>query len=223
MKTRIYLFCNRGYGSAFLGALGAAATEMPDYDFHVVFSAKVARSALTRRVVRALGHPLKTWQTLHRTSAGGTLGVDNVADVNAGEFVESVPPGSIGFVAGFNQIFGRPLIDRFSTFLNFHPSLLPYYRGAIPSYWVLKNGETTTGLTVHAISERIDAGEILYQELVAINRHMSEAELDGKIATIGACYLHECLRTIAAGAPLRRDRVEPEYAVRVDYVPAKRE
>lgn len=223
MKTRIYLFCNHGYGSAFLETFQEAASGLGDYDLHVIVSALSTRASLLSRIARVLRHPLRTWRNYRTTDAlGVSCKVTHVPDVNAGNFIESVPPGSIGFVAGFNQIFRRRIIDRFSTFLNFHPSLLPYYRGAIPSYWALKNGEASTGLTVHSISEQIDAGDILYQEAVAINQYMSESELDGKIATVGACYLRECLRALAANTPLRQHRIEPVYSVKVDYVPSKR-
>lgn len=225
MKRRIYLFCNTGFGGPFLRALGESAPHLHDHDLYIVHAAGPLRPGLLPRIRRLLLNLHGAWHNLLAGSAGAgkSYRIAYVPDVNGAAFAESVPPGSIGFVAGFNQIFRRPVIDRFSSFLNFHPSLLPYYRGAIPSYWVLRNGETVTGFTVHAITERIDAGEIVYQEMVPINRYMSEAELDRKLAAVGACYLTECLRAIVAGEPFRRSRVEPAYLNRIDYAPSKRE
>lgn len=52
--------------------------------------------------------------------------------------------------------------------INLHGALLPDYRGLLPSFWVLANGETHTGATVHDMSERVDQGAVLLQERVPI-------------------------------------------------------
>jgi Methionyl-tRNA formyltransferase len=48
--------------------------------------------------------------------------------------------------------------------INFHPSLLPAYRGRAPINWAILHGETTLGLTVHCIDAGMDTGDILAQE-----------------------------------------------------------
>lgn len=52
--------------------------------------------------------------------------------------------------------------------INFHPSLLPMYRGQSPTYWVLKNKEPVTGLTCHYVDEGIDTGDIIFQVEVMV-------------------------------------------------------
>lgn len=52
-------------------------------------------------------------------------------------------------------------------FLNFHPSLLPYNRGKHPNFWSLVE-QTPYGVTLHFITERIDAGEIAYQRAIPV-------------------------------------------------------
>jgi methionyl-tRNA formyltransferase len=137
--------------------------------------------------------------------------------------VDKIPSGSLGFVTGFNQIFRKNIIDKFISLLNFHPSILPCYRGAIPSYWVIKNKEKTTGFTVHVISENIDVGQILYQETVEVNRDISEDELDSKISQVGSYYLRECLNAIQEGKSLRKKIIVPQYLQKVDYVSPRRQ
>lgn len=44
---------------------------------------------------------------------------------------------------------------------NFHPGVLPEYRGAATFSWAIINGEETTGVTLHEIDEGIDTGPIL--------------------------------------------------------------
>ena len=47
--------------------------------------------------------------------------------------------------------------------LNVHPSALPKYRGPSPVLWAIRNGDPYMGLTVHRMTERIDAGPVLAQ------------------------------------------------------------
>ncbi|MCR2260242.1 ArnA, partial [Salmonella enterica] len=51
---------------------------------------------------------------------------------------------------------------------NLHGSLLPKYRGRAPLNWVLVNGETETGVTLHRMVKRADAGAIVAQLRIAI-------------------------------------------------------
>lgn len=47
--------------------------------------------------------------------------------------------------------------------LNVHPSALPRYRGPSPVLWAIRNGDPCMGITVHRMTERIDAGPVLAQ------------------------------------------------------------
>lgn len=52
--------------------------------------------------------------------------------------------------------------------LNIHPSLLPAYRGPEPLFWIYRNGEKTTGVTVHQVVDQLDAGPIVQQQRINI-------------------------------------------------------
>jgi len=51
---------------------------------------------------------------------------------------------------------------------NLHGSLLPRYRGRAPINWALLHGETSTGVTLHKMVARADAGDIAGQLSVAM-------------------------------------------------------
>jgi methionyl-tRNA formyltransferase len=52
---------------------------------------------------------------------------------------------------------------------NYHPGLLPKYKGADPIFWQIKNMEKNVGLTLHVMTPEIDAGPIVMtQELMLI-------------------------------------------------------
>ena len=53
--------------------------------------------------------------------------------------------------------------------INLHGSLLPKYRGRVPLNWAIINGETETGVTLHYMTKKADAGDIISQEKIAID------------------------------------------------------
>jgi methionyl-tRNA formyltransferase len=68
-----------------------------------------------------------------------------------------------------NVIFKKRLIELPAKgCLNVHTALLPRYRGLMPTFWVLKNDERETGVSVFFIDEGIDSGPILVQKRIAI-------------------------------------------------------
>lgn len=52
--------------------------------------------------------------------------------------------------------------------INIHHEVLPQYRNAQSIIWQLYNGSSETGYTIHKISQKLDAGDILYQERLPI-------------------------------------------------------
>ncbi|WP_248802457.1 bifunctional UDP-4-amino-4-deoxy-L-arabinose formyltransferase/UDP-glucuronic acid oxidase ArnA [Pseudomonas sp. MWU13-2100] len=82
---------------------------------------------------------------------------------------------------------------------NLHGSLLPRYRGRAPANWVLVNGESETGVTLHRMVKRADAGGILAQNRVAIDRADTALTLHTKLRDSAASLLSEALPQLAAG------------------------
>lgn len=224
MKDRIYLFCNKGFGKNFYLEFQSFAILNKKYECIVVFSIKTSGEKGFRYFVKYIKAILDTEYLIYLLKyfkTGGCMPIA-VENVNSQKFFAGVPLGSQGFVAGFNQIFSEQLIERFANLINFHPSILPFYRGAIPSYWVLRNNEPTTGFTAHRMTSKIDCGEILYQEIIPVDQEMTENELDKKIAFIAAEYFKECLVAITQGRSFKRKTVESPYKNNVGYVSSKR-
>ncbi|KPA91869.1 methionyl-tRNA formyltransferase [Pseudomonas asplenii] len=82
---------------------------------------------------------------------------------------------------------------------NLHGSLLPRYRGRAPANWVLVNGETETGVTLHRMVKRADAGAILAQNRVAIERSDTALSLHAKLRDSAASLLRDALPQLAQG------------------------
>ncbi len=84
--------------------------------------------------------------------------------------------------------------------VNFHPSLLPKYRGAAPIQWAIINGETETGVTIFQLSPRVDAGDILIQQKVAIGDDETAGELYERLKMKGAELLIRAIDGMADGS-----------------------
>ena len=88
--------------------------------------------------------------------------------------------------------------------MNLHGSLLPRYRGRAPVNWVLVNGETETGVTLHMMTEKPDAGDIVGQAAVPIAFEDTALTLFGKLEKAAESLLSGLLPRIAAGDIPRR-------------------
>ncbi|MCF8145788.1 MAG: bifunctional UDP-4-amino-4-deoxy-L-arabinose formyltransferase/UDP-glucuronic acid oxidase ArnA [Deltaproteobacteria bacterium] len=87
--------------------------------------------------------------------------------------------------------------------LNLHGSLLPRYRGRVPINWVLVNGETETGVTLHYMTPRPDDGDIVHQKQIPISGEDTAKTLHEKAATATSEMLDEILPRIVAGTAPR--------------------
>lgn len=81
---------------------------------------------------------------------------------------------------------------------NLHGSLLPAYRGRAPLNWVLVNGETETGVTLHRMVHRAD-GAIIAQHRVAIDADETALKLHQKLCTVAQSLLRDALPAILNG------------------------
>ena len=82
---------------------------------------------------------------------------------------------------------------------NLHGSLLPRYRGRAPANWVLVNGESETGVTLHRMVKRADAGAIVAQQPVAIERSDTALSLHGKLRIAATDLLRDTLPAMLQG------------------------
>lgn len=82
---------------------------------------------------------------------------------------------------------------------NLHGSLLPKYRGRAPLNWVLVNGETETGVTLHRMVKRADAGAIVAQQRVVISPDDVALTLHRKLCQTARLVLEEALPAIKNG------------------------
>jgi methionyl-tRNA formyltransferase len=84
--------------------------------------------------------------------------------------------------------------------INYHPSLLPKYRGGNAIAWAIICGEKETGVTIHYIDEGIDTGDIVLWESVPIDPDDTTVTLYyNKLFPLGVRLVAEAVRLIREG------------------------
>ncbi|HEX6041336.1 methionyl-tRNA formyltransferase [Longimicrobium sp.] len=123
-------------------------------------------------------------------------------DANAPAFLERLRGHAPDVVVSFSapQVFRRELLGLPAKgCINLHCSLLPHYRGLLPSFWVLFHGEPRSGATVHLMDAEIDNGGILAQAEVDIRGFRTMTQVLDATKRRGGELMVETLRRLRAG------------------------
>src|SRR4029078_10703591 len=83
--------------------------------------------------------------------------------------------------------------------INVHGSLLPRPRGAAPITWAIMKGDATTGVTIMAMNEGMDEGDMLLVRDTAIGGAETGGELRERLARLGAQALGEAIDGLKEG------------------------
>lgn len=99
------------------------------------------------------------------------------------------------------QVIKEPLLScpKYGI-LNVHGSLLPDYRGCMPSFWYLFNDEEYAGATVHYMSSKIDDGDIVTQGSVYIGDCDSMFEVMERTKGLGGELMVKAIKAIQSNA-----------------------
>ena len=124
---------------------------------------------------------------------------EDLGSKRAEDLAEGLAPDLILSVFYRDLLSGRVLAAARLAALNLHPSLLPAYRGRAPINWVLVNGETETGITLHHMVAKADAGDIVAQQAVPIAPRDTALSLYLKVEQTGIELLAEALPLVARG------------------------
>ena len=119
------------------------------------------------------------------------------------ETIKNINPDVICVVA-YGKILPKEILEipRLGC-VNLHGSLLPTYRGAAPIQWAVLNGDKVTGVTTIYMNEKMDEGDIIYQEKTAIGEYETTGELWDRLKDIGAELLVKTMQDIENGSAPR--------------------
>ena len=148
--------------------------------------------------------------TVYSSDLDGKAGISELAERLAPDLVLSV---------FYREMLPRRVLEAARVAaLNLHPSLLPAYRGRAPINWVLVHGESETGVTLHHMIGRADAGDIVGQSAVPIAPRDTALSLYRKVEAAGVDLLGGLLPAGAAGTAPRH----PQDESRASYFGGRR-
>lgn len=130
------------------------------------------------------------------------LPVVQPADVNAAWFVAFLASMNLDLlvVADFGQILSRDcLASARLGGINIHASLLPAYRGAAPVAWAILNGESKSGVSIIQMTPRLDAGGVILQSALDIDRSWTAGALESQLADLGAALAVLAVERLQSG------------------------
>ncbi|MCA9211770.1 MAG: hypothetical protein KDB27_01800 [Planctomycetales bacterium] len=135
--------------------------------------------------------------------------------VNDSAIVESAKSAGADLLVccSFSQIMRTAILQSADAAINIHPSLLPKYRGPLPSFWVLKNGESESGVTFHLMSTGIDDGKIVQQLSLPVDPDWSEDELTERLFSLAGDRAESVLDGFVRGEiePYAQDESQATY------------
>jgi methionyl-tRNA formyltransferase len=136
-------------------------------------SVLLAHGVDVRLVVTHEDDPHETiwWQSVAGLAGQAGIPVITAKDPNTPAAIEQIQKCRPEFIFSFYyrhmlsaQLLEIPTVGCF----NMHGSLLPKYRGRVPVNWVLVHGESESGVTLHRMEVKPDAGHLLDQQKVQI-------------------------------------------------------
>jgi len=99
-----------------------------------------------------------------------------------------------------NEIFKSKILS-LPTYgcINLHSSLLPKFKGVMPSFWVLLKKEKHTGVSVFKMDEGIDSGPIISQKKISISKNTTQKDLIIRTKKLGMELIIESVEKIKSG------------------------
>lgn len=167
---------------------------------HKAFDALIKDDTLVIKFVCArFSNPDKF---LYKMSAKYNIPFFCEKDINSASFLSDIEKYDVDlFVSmSFNQIFKRKLFQypKLGS-INCHAGKLPFYRGRNVLNWVLINGESSFGVTVHYIDEGIDTGRIISQSIHEITDHDDYSSLLKRAYVACSDLLYHSIKKIQLG------------------------
>src|SRR5580704_560515 len=158
--------------------------------------------------------PISNWARVQRVPL---LSAATGRDPNVAARLKRLAPDVI-CVSAFPWILGKEILGTARrAALNVHPSLLPRHRGPVPLFWIYFHDDRKTGVTVHQMNERADAGDILAQQTSDLPRGFPAVRLHALSAVRGAELLVGVLKKLETReiAPIKQDERLATYAPHV--------
>jgi len=126
-------------------------------------------------------------------------------DVNDSQCIEYVKSHQIDLIVSVSasQVFRNEILKSPGMgCVNLHNGDLPRYKGMLPNFWQMYNGETSSVLTIHTMEPELDKGGIILKKSTPIPKGTSLEKLIRETKTNSAIILVDWLVSLSKGNPI---------------------
>lgn len=114
-------------------------------------------------------------------------------------------------VMAYGQIIKQNLLDFPDAHLvNLHASLLPKHRGAACIQAAIDAGDTQTGITAQHVVRKLDAGDLIHSESIAIAGDETGGSLHDRLADLAVPVMVKTIELLACDDPPRTPQNEDQ-------------
>jgi len=126
---------------------------------------------------------------------------------------------SLGIVVAYGQILKKDFLNipKYG-WINIHYSLIPKYRGAAPIQRAIMNNESSTGISIMKMVEKLDSGPICNQYKTDILDNENSEELSNRLSTMASEKIIENIDDIFEGKVIfkEQDHSKSTYAKKIE-------
>ncbi len=135
------------------------------------------------------------------------------------KFIKKLSPTLI-LVMGWRTLIPQEVLDiPKKGSVAVHESLLPKYRGFSPINWAIINGEEVIGVTLFYMSEGMDAGDIVGQELIAVGQDETAYDVYQKTKKASIDLTARYIKSLLSGTAMRIPQNEYEATFTCPRIP----
>lgn len=124
--------------------------------------------------------------------AAGRLGVPVFGDASIDgirTLIARLRPACV-VISSYDRVLPPDVVESCPC-VNVHYAPLPRYRGRANVNWAVINGEPFTAITIHVVDPALDAGNVLFQQRVPIERDDTVADLYAQLNALQLRHLGE--------------------------------
>lgn len=145
-----------------------------------------------------------------QATRAGIQVVNDVAPAAIAELTGEQRPDAV-VVSSYDRILKGELLER-TLFINVHYSPLPQYRGRANVNWAVVNQEPCAAISIHRLEAGLDAGNILFQQLIPIGARETVTELYARLNELQRRHLGETVaRAVGGFAGVAQDEAGATY------------
>lgn len=126
-----------------------------------------------------------------------------IRNINDPAVIEALREREIDWlmIIGWSQIAGPELLHTPALgCIGMHPTLLPEGRGRAAVPWAILKGLDRTGVTLFKLDEGVDTGDIIGQEVIALEKGVTATELYERVERAHISLIDRFWRDIAEGS-----------------------